>query len=97
MADLNATIETPAGSLKPGKRYDLKLKHGDSERVVKNAKVVAFEHVGINFDERLNLTQKTLRELYDQGYGDVETRYEAQSKDITVGFLPEHVIDRKEK
>lgn len=82
-------IKTKAGSLSPDKRYDLTLKHGDSELVLKKASVRSFEHTGIGLDvERLGITAKVEAELRKSVPRlAVEERYEA------TGIHPNRIPD----
>ena len=85
MPDLPTTIDTPAGKLKVGARYNLTLKHGDSERELRRAKVVAFEHTGIGMPGGGTKPGEMVP-------SEVEVRYQAESADLTVGFLADNVV-----
>jgi hypothetical protein len=94
-------LQTPAGPLKIGARYNLTLKHGDSERVVKKAKVTVREQVEREYDEEGIAVGKRVETHYEatgmhqNAYPDdtkPQSEWRKYEEELTVGFLPENVV-----
>jgi hypothetical protein len=84
------TIDTPAGKLTIGKKYDLTLAHGTSERVVKKAEVRSFEQDG---ETRYELTG--LHQNHRPDTNKPPEEWEPYEEELTIGFLPENVLKAK--
>lgn len=99
-----AKIKTAAGDLDDGKYYDLTLKHGASTRLVKNAKVHAFEQVERVYDDE-GVAVGKVSEIHYEVAGLHQNKrpeqnkspeeWESYEEELTIGFLPEHVIEAK--
>jgi hypothetical protein len=94
-------LQTPAGPLKIGARYNLTLKHGDSERVIKKAKIAVREQVERDLDaEGFAVGKRT--ELHYEATGmhqnafpddkKPQSEWRKYEEELTVGFLPENVV-----
>jgi len=93
------TIKTQAGSLSPDKTYTLTLRHGDSERVMKNAKVIVEERVERDYDdEGIAVGKHTETHFSASGSYELLDPFSGEPYDheATVGFLPENVLKAEE-
>lgn len=97
-------VRTPVGDLDQNKTYDITLRHGSVDRIVKHAKVRAIEQFERIYDEehiaigktseiKYELTGMHQNALPEQNKPKEDwKKYEEQ---LTIGFLPEDVIEAK--
>jgi hypothetical protein len=94
-------LQTPAGPLKIGARYNLTLKHGESERVIKKAKIIVREQVEREFDsdgfavgKRVELHYEATG-MHQNAFPDATkppSEWRTYEEELTVGLLPENVV-----